>query len=315
MLSYLIRRLGSALLTIWIATTLAFVALRVIPGDPIAEQFAQSGLPESKIAEMVASRRAELGLDQPMFVQYTAMLVGLLHGDLGRSLVSDRLVSQIIGEQIEPTVILAAGGLGIAVVIGVGLGLITATTSSAWVRRVGVSIAALVLSAPIYWTGTLAITIFSVGLRLLPSAGGDDLQSLILPWFVLGLSVSGSIARVTVSSLDDTRESDFIRTARAKGLRERQVTRDHILRASLGPILTVIALQAGFLLGGTIVTEAIFVRPGIGQVMLTAIGNKDFAVVQGIVVLSALVYSLLSTLADLVIAAIDPRVRMVSYRA
>ena len=313
MIAFVARRAGSAFFTIWIAATLAFVALRILPGDPILEQYAQSGLPESKIAEMVANRRSELGLDQPIAIQYAVTIVGLLHGDLGHSLVSNRPVSQIIAEQIGPTVILAVGGLGIAIIFGIGLGILTATTSVPWVRRAGLTLAAIVLAAPIYWTGTLAITIFSVGLRLLPSAGSDDLSGLILPWLVLGFSVSGSIARVTMSSLDDTREADFVRTARAKGLPERRVTRDHILRASLGPIVTVIALQAGFLLGGAVVTEAIFVRPGLGQVLLSAIGNKDFAVVEGIVVLNAIVYSVLNMSADMLTAALDPRVRAISY--
>jgi len=170
-------------------------------------------------------------------------------------------------------------------------------------------VVALILSSPVYWLGTLAIYLFSVGLRVLPSTGSGDLRHLILPWLALGLSLSGSIARVTASSLAELRGADFVRTARAKGLPERHIVVRHMLRAGLGPILSVIALQTGFLLGGAVVTEALFVRQGIGLILLGAVQDKDFPVVQGIVILSGIVYSVVNTAADLLSAALDPRTR------
>lgn len=306
MLAYLTRRLGAAILTLWLAVTLAFIAFQVIPGDAIAAQLARSGATPAQIA----ARRAQLGLDDPIIVQYTRTLAGLLHGDLGRSLMSGRPVSETIGEQFGATLVLASGALVVAVVFGIGLGVWSSASRSRLVRGIATFLTALILSSPVYWIGTLAIYLFSVGLRLLPSTGsGDELRFLLLPWLTLGIGVSGSIARVTASSLDDARRADFVRMARAKGLHERQVLIHHMLRAGFAPILAVIALQTGFLLGGTVITEALFVRQGIGQVLLVAIQEKDFPVVQGIVVLSAITYNLANTFADLLIGAIDPRVR------
>jgi len=306
MLIYWLRRLVAAILTLWLAVTLAFLALRIIPGDAIAARLAQAGATPAQIA----ARRAALGLDQPLMIQYGQMLGALLRGDLGRSLVTDRPVDVIIGEQFGATVVLAAGALVVAIMVGIGLGVLSAVSSSPLLRHAAGLIVALLLSAPVYWSGTLAIYLFSVGLRILPATGSGDWTHLILPSLALGLSIAGSIARVTAANLREVRSADFIRTARSKGLTERQVVVRHMLRASLGPILTVIALQTGFLLGGTVITETLFVRQGIGQVLLSAIEDKDYPVVQGIVVLSAITYSLVNTAADLLVAAFDPRVRL-----
>jgi peptide/nickel transport system permease protein len=306
MLAYLLRRLGATVLTVWLALTLAFVALRIIPGDAIAAQLARGG---ASLAQ-IAARRAALGLDQPMLVQYLQTIGSLLRGDLGRSITSERLVVEMIGEQFGATITLTVGAVIVAVVVGIGLGLVTATARSRIARGSATLVVTLILSSPVYWSGTLAIYVFGVGLRLLPSAGSGDVRHLILPWLVLGLSLTGSIARVTTASLNDLRSAEFVRTARAKGLRERQIVLNHMLRAGIAPILAVVALQTGFLLGGTVITESLFVRPGIGQVLLNAINDKDFPVVQGIVILSAITYSLVNTVADLLIAALDPRIRL-----
>ncbi len=311
MLAYLLRRVAAAILTVWIAVTLAFVGLRIIPGDAIAALLARGGAS----AEQIVAQRAELGLDRPVLTQYVQAIVGLLRGDLGYSLITERPVSDTIAEQLGATVILALGALVIAIVAGIGLGIVLAMGRSPLVRRGALALVVLILSSPVYWVGTIAIYLFSVYLRLLPSTGSGDLRHLILPWLTLGLSLSGSIARVTAASLGDLRSADFVRTARAKGLPEREIVIRHLLRAGLGPILAVIALQTGFLLGGAVVTEALFVRQGIGQVLLSAIQDKDFPVVQGIVVLSGIAYSLVNTAADLLIAALDPRIRLASAAA
>jgi ABC-type dipeptide/oligopeptide/nickel transport system permease component len=301
MLIYLFRRLCAALLTIWIAVSLAFVALRLLPGDAIAAQLAQSGATESQIA----ARRALLGLDQPLLIQYGQTLSGLLRGDFGSSLVSGRPVTTMIAEQVGATAALAVGGLIAAVVIGLGLGIAAALSR---LRFLASLITSLLLSSPVYWTGTLFIYLFSVQMRLLPSTGdGNELRFLILPWLVLGLSLAGGIARLTASSIAQYRDADFIRTARSKGLRERRVITRHMLRVSLPPVVTLVALQTGFLLGGTVITEMLFVRRGIGQVLLMAVNDRDFPVVQGLVVLSAVIYSLANAAADLLAALLDPR--------
>ncbi len=303
---YLLRRLGGAVLTLWLAFTLAFVALRIVPGDAISAQLVSSGASQQEIA----ARRTALGLDQPIPAQYVQALGNLLHGDLGYSILTGRTVAQMIGEQFAATVELAVGGIVVAVLLGIGMGAVASLSSSGWLRGSAFLLSSLSLSSPVYWTGTLAIYFFSVQLRVLPSTGTGDVRHLILPCTALGISLAGSIARVTMANLDQTRRADFVRTARSKGLRERTIAMRHILRASLGPILAVIALQTGFLLGGVVITESLFVRQGIGQVLLDAINGKDYPVVQGIVVLSAIVYSLSYTVADLLTAAFDPRIRL-----
>ncbi|HVO42690.1 MAG TPA: ABC transporter permease [Aggregatilineales bacterium] len=301
---YLLRRLAATLGTLWLVITLTFVALRVLPGDVVREQLMTSGASEAQIAE----RRAELGLDQPILAQYAALLVGLLHGDPGRSIVSGRRVTDILLEQIGPTLVLAGGALIVALIMGIGLGL-TASGANRLISTAALVLITLILSAPVYWMATVAIYVFSVALKLLPSAGGGDLRSLLLPWLSLGLSLAGGIARVTLTSIDETRMADFVRTARSKGLSEGQVLRDHVLRANLGPLVSVIALQSGFLIGGTAITEIVFVRPGLGQVLLNAILSRDYPVVQALVLMGAFSYSAVHFAADALLAVLDPRVR------
>jgi ABC-type dipeptide/oligopeptide/nickel transport system permease component len=292
------------LAVIWLAATLAFIALRIIPGDAITSQLAQSGVSEDAIQE----RRAEQGLDAPIVVQYGRYLRGLIHGDFGNSLLSGQPVAQMIAQQFAPTVMLAGAALVFATILGIGLGCVSALDMG-----LGTTIAARVLvnlslSMPLYWTGTVAIYIFSVWLGLLPSAGGARLSQLVLPVAVLGFHTSGAIARVTHANLREVRSAEFVRAAHAKGLPARSIALRHILRVGLIPVVTVIALQAGFLLGGTVITESLFVRPGIGRLLLEATLQQDYPVVQGIVILAALGYALINTSADLLYRLLDPRV-------
>jgi peptide/nickel transport system permease protein len=219
-------------------------------------------------------------------------------------------VIEMIREQFGATVILAFGGVLVGAIVGVSMGALAVLAHWRVIRALALFVTSLSLSSPVYWTGTLAIYLFSVNLRILPSTGTGEFRHLILPCSVLGLSLAGSIARVTMATLEATRQADFIRTARSKGLRERTIIMQHNLRASLGPIVAIIALQTGFLLGGVVVTEALFVRQGIGRVLLDAITGKDYPVVQGLVMLSAIIYSLTNTAADLIAAALDPRIQL-----
>jgi ABC-type dipeptide/oligopeptide/nickel transport system permease component len=306
MSNFLVRRAQSAFISVWIAVTLTFVLLRLIPGDAVSDTLLRSGASRTVIAQ----RRATLGLDQPLPIQYVSMIGGLLRGDLGTSLVSGRPVAAVLREQFAATVTLASGALIAALLIGVPLGMVTALSDKARLRSLASGIATLSMASPVYWTGTLAIYLFSVQLRWLPSTGsGSQLRFLILPWLVLGFSIAGSIARVTASSLTDVRRADYVRTAQAKGLRARLILLRHMLRPALTPILAVVALQIGFLLGGAVITEMMFVRSGLGQVMLAAVNERDYTVVQGVVILSAVMYSTASLIADLVTVAFDPRVR------
>ena len=304
----LIRVIFSSLLIIWLAATLAFFALRVIPGDAIETQLIESGASASTIAE----RRAAAGLNAPLPAQYVDFLSGLWRGDLGVSLLDGRPVVQIILDHIEPTITLAISALAVAVSFGLVLGTFAALNVGWGISTVSRVLISLALSVPIYWTGTIAIFVFTVQLNLLPSAGAGRLSQLILPAGVLGFHTAGAIGQVIEASIRETLKMDFVRTAYAKGLRERAVMVRHVLRASLLPAVTVIAAQAGFLLGGVVITEALFNRPGIGSILLDATLLQNYPVVQGIVVWSAIVYALMNGLADLLYRLLDPRVRIYS---
>ncbi len=295
----MIWKLATTLAVIWLAATLAFFALHVLPGDAIQGELLGSGASVDEIAQ----RRAALGLDAPVLVQYENYLLSLLRGDLGVSLLNGQPVTEVISEQLAPTVALAVTALIIAIILGLSLGTLAALDwRGSHIARLVLDVA---LSAPIYWTGTLAIYIFAVRLNWLPTSGSTN---LILPAGVLGFSAAGGIGQVVRANVRETLAFDFVRTARAKGLREVRVIIRHVLRASLLPAVTVIALQAGFLLGGVVITESLFIRPGIGRVLLNATLKQDYPVVQGIVVLGAVVYTLLNATADVVYRLLDPRV-------
>ncbi len=295
----LIRRLSTMLVTIWLAATLAFFALRLLPGDAIVAQLIQVGVPE----EIIDDYRAQDGLTDPAGVQYLRFLGGLLRGDLGLSLLSREPVSAMILRNLLPTLTLALPALMLASILGTALGVAGAMQWGA-----AQAITSLSLSTPIYWTGTLAIFIFTVQLGWLPSAGSGRLSHLVLPVAVLSFHTAGTIARVTQANVRAALNADFVPVARAKGLRERQVLFRHILRVGLLPIAQVIALQAGFLLSGTVITEMLFVRPGIGKLLYDSTLKQDYPVVQGVVIFSAVVYTALNALADVLYPLLDPRV-------
>ena len=306
MLAYTARRLLTTLLVIWAAVTLAFVALRLLPGDALSAQLTQGGASAAEIA----ARRAALGLDAPPLQQYVVYLGGLLRGDLGVSLLNRQPVAAAILQQLPPTIALAAAALAVALAAGLALGFVSAAARPGWLRRISGWAAALALSMPVYWTGTLAIWVFSVQLGWLPATGAGELRHLILPAGVLGFNVAGSIARVTHAGLAEAQGQGFVLYARAKGLRERQVWGRHILRAGLMPVIAVVALQVGFLLSGAVITETLFARGGLGGLLLRAILDQDLPVVQGVVVVAAVVYSGASALADALYALADPRARL-----
>lgn len=309
MLALAARRMLNALITIWLAVTLAFILLRLLPGDAFRARLSLAGASPAQIE----ARRALLGLDAPLLNQYVSLITGLLQGDLGYSLVSGRKVNEMILEPFGSSLILAGGAMVAGFVMGGSMGVTAALARSRLSRVSAWLIAFASVSSPIYWISTLAILLFSVGLKWLPSTGaGVGIRPLILPWLVLGFTVSGGMARLVGTVLNELKDADFARTARAKGLSPRRITYVHLLRAGAGTIITFIMLQIGFLLSGTVVTEMIFVRPGIGSVLLSAIHDQDFPVVQGVVILSAVIYAISITIAEVTAGLIDPRLRMSS---
>jgi len=302
---FVLQRVGAALIVAWIALSAAFVVLRALPGDAVDATLARAGASPAE----VAAQRESLGLTDPLLQQYAAYLGGVARGNLGESLVTGQPVAQMIGQNLGPTAALAGSALLVGVTLGLALGLVAGLASRRAPGWLAEGAAALALSMPVYWTATLAIYIFTVVLAVLPGVGGSGPRQLILPAAVLGFHTAGSIAQVTARSIRRAAGQDFVRTARAKGLGEADVA-DHILRVGLLPVIAVVALQLGFLLGGTVVTESIFVRQGLGRLLLTAIDNRDFPVIQGVVTLTALAYSAIHALADVLYALADPRMRV-----
>lgn len=294
------------LLTIWLAITITFFALRLTPVDAITAELVNTGAD----AAIIEQRRELYGLHLPVFSQYVNYLTGLFRGDLGVSFARDLPVSLMVSEAFGSTMLLAvpafvlSAGLGIMVGIGAGI------PSRYRLHLLAKGYSTLAISMPAYWTGTLIIFLFSATLKWLPSSGDGDLRYLILPVGVLAFHTSGAIARVVQTAVTETLSADFVRTARAKGLPAHLILYRHVLRVSLLPVVTVMGLQAGFLLGGTVITEILFLRAGLGRLLLDATLRRDYPVVQAGVLLSAVIYLVITTIMDSVYRWLDPRIRL-----
>ncbi len=305
MVQYVGKRLLAAIPVLWGVATLVFLAIRLVPGDPAEAILAQSGGSGTSLAQL----RAQLGLDGPLYVQYARFLGNTLRGDLGRSLFTNRPVAQTIGEQLPHTVQLALAAMAIAMVVGGVLGSIAALKSGSWIDTLCMILAVIGVSTPVFWSALLFILLFTTVLHWLPAIGQGDLRHLVMPALVLGLASSGTIARLVRSSLLEVLSQDYIVVARSKGLSEGKVFLRHALRNALIPTVTVIGLQFGFLLGGAVVTETVFSRQGMGRLIVDAILWKDFPLIQGIVLLSAVLYTLVNLAVDVSYAFLDPRIR------
>jgi ABC-type dipeptide/oligopeptide/nickel transport system permease component len=301
MVRYIARRLLGAIPVLWGVATLVFVVLHLLPGDPALLMLSEAGAS----AESVAQLRAELHLDDPLLLQYGRYLADLCRGDLGRSLFTGRQVTTTIAEQLPSTVELALAAMAVAIALGTALGVLAAVRGGTWLDSVATAVSIVGVSVPIFWSGLLLIWLLSLRLNLLPATGPDQ---LLMPALVLGFASAGAIARLVRGSLLEALSQDYVNTARAKGLRERTIVLRHALKAAFIPVVTLIGLQFGFLLGGTVVTETIFSRPGIGRLMVNAILWKDLPLVQGIALLVALSYTLLNLAVDVLYAYLDPRI-------
>jgi len=305
MLVLIARRLVWAVFALWGITTLVFILLRVLPGDPARTILAASGASETAIAQA----REQMGLDEALPVQYGRYLWNLAQGDLGRSLFSNRPVLLTITEQLPSTFELAAAALVVTIVLGLGLGVLAARYAGSWLDRVTVGIAVLGVSTPLFWSGLLLIWLFSLVLRWLPASGADSWRHLVMPAILLGAVGAAPLVRVVRSNLLTVLQTDYITVARGKGLPETLILLRHALRNALLPGLNLIGLQAGFLLGGAVITETVFARPGLGRVVVDAILWKDLPVVQGAVLLIASIYIVVNLGVDLISIVFDPRQR------
>ena len=304
MLPYIGRRLLGAIPVLWGVATLVFVIMRLVPGDPAALMLSESGGSAQAIAEF----RTELGLDDPLVVQYGQYLARLAQADLGTSLFTQRSVMVTIGEQLLSTIELAIAAILVAIILGTILGVMAAARHGTWIDTAVMAFSVTGISIPIFWSALLLIWLFALVLGWLPATGQGGISHLILPALVLGFASAGAITRLVRASLLETMDQDFVSTARAKGLAEHTILIRHAMKNAFIPVISIIGLQFGFLLGGTVVIETIFSRPGIGQLMVNAILWKDLPLVQGIVLLVALVYTLVNLATDLAYAYLDPRI-------
>jgi len=291
---------------LWAAATLTFLALQVIPGDPVAAAMAEANATE----DMLARRRAALGLDLPLPMQYIRYLDNLLHGDLGVSWYGGEPVALLLRAYAPFTFNLALGGVLVATILGVNLGMFSVAGGESWRGQIVRSLTGLILSAPVMFTGTLLIWILAIWLPILPATGQGDLSRLVLPVLAVGLTSAGGIARALDASVSGTLGEPFIQTARAKGLKRWQVLWRHALRVGALPVVDMIVLQFGYLAGGAVITESVFARSGLGRLLVAAVLRRDLPVVQGVVLISALAYGLFNLLADLLHAWLDPRLRI-----
>jgi peptide/nickel transport system permease protein len=311
MFAFLRRR---ALLTIPLLLAVSLVVfsmLYFLPGDPVLLMMAESG-GGAKLAdgsdEQYQRIRHELGLDQPAYVQFGRFVLNAVRGDLGRSFRSGQPVAQEIAEVFPNTARLAALSLGVAVAVGLLLGTIAAVYHQTWIDNAAMLLALVGVAMPNFWFGLMLLFLFALTLGWLPATGYGEWNAILLPAAALGLRAAAVIARLTRSSLLEVLHNEYVTTARAKGLSETTTIVRHALRNALIPVVTVVGLQFGDLLAGTVVVETVFARPGLGSLITTAILSKDFPIVQGTVLLVATCYIIVNLLADLSYAILDPRI-------
>ena len=305
MYAYTARRLLSALPVLIGVSVLVFLMLHLVPGDPVTLMLADF----QTNPEQLALLQSQLHLDEPLPKQYGRFVWGALRGDLGYSIRSKRPVATEIADNLPSTIGLATAGLAVAILLGVPLGILAATKQYSWLDAGSMLFALFGVAMPNFWLGLLIMLVFSLKLRLLPATGGGDLKHLIMPALTLGMGASAIIARLARSSMLEVLRQEYVTVARAKGLSELQVILRHALKNSLIPVVTIFGLQFGQLLGGAVVVEIVFSRPGLGRLLVDGILTKDFPLVQGVVLVVATSYVLVNLVVDLSYGFLDPRIR------
>jgi len=303
-MSRLLSRLLGAILTLFITWSVVFGAMRLAPGDPVLLML--QGTPISDAAMDAA--RTKLGLDQPFVVQYLTFLADAVRGDFGDSFRSRQPVVKLIGDEFPYTLQLAIGGFVVGVLLGGALGIAAGIWPNGWIDMVCMTFALAGLSLPSFWIGMILIQIFATELGWVPVLG-SGLDALVLPSITLGLFIAGGLARLVRNSIIEVMAQDYIRTAYAKGLTAVRVITRHAMRNADIPPLTLLGIQFALLIGGAVVTETVFARPGIGRLLVQAVLEKDFPVVQGVVVLTTAAYVLINLLIDIAYGIIDPRMQ------
>jgi len=307
LLRYALGRLIGTVPVLFGVTLLVFLMAWVTPGDPVVAMLGEASQGISRQA--LDDLRRELGLDRPLPVQYVGYVAGLLRGDLGNSVRSRRPVLAEIRDRLPATLELALAALTIAVALGVTLGVLAAVRKRTWVDGAAIAVALVGVSIPVFWSGFLLMMVFALELGWLPASGRGTWRHLVLPAVTVGVSSAAFIARITRGAVLEALAQDYVRTAKAKGLAPRRVVMRHALRNALLPIVTVVGLQLGGLLGGAVLTETVFAWPGVGRLLVDAIVARDLPLVQGSVLVISLLFILVNLAVDLSYAAINPKVR------
>ncbi|MDR3436364.1 glutathione ABC transporter permease GsiC [Telmatospirillum sp.] len=304
MLSYLIRRVTSVLPVLLVVSLLVFLFIHMLPGDP-----ARLVAGPDATALDIANVRESLGLDKPLWQQYLRFVTHAVQGDFGQSLKNKIPVIEVIGERFWPTVLLTVVAMAWSTVFGLLIGVLSAVRRGRWQDYGGMILAVSGISFPAFWLGLLMIDLFSVRLHWLPTGGYEGWKSFVMPSFALGLGVAAVMARFTRSAFLEIAREDYIRTARAKGVTERLVVWKHVLRNAMIPIITMVGLQFGFLLGGSIVVETVFSWPGLGRLLVDSVAYRDYPVIQAEILLFSIEFILINLAVDLLYAAANPEIR------
>lgn len=304
MLGYLVKRLIATIPVILLVAVCVFGFVHMLPGDPARLIAGMDASPEDVLAV-----RKSLGLDQPLAEQFVHYVSRVLHGDFGTSLKTRRPVVEEIGQRLMPTVWLTVFAMAWSVVAGLLIGVISAVKRGRWPDYVGMIIAVSGISFPPFWLGLLLISVFSVRLGWFPTGGYGTWQHFVMPSFTLGVGVAAVMARFTRSAFIEIAREDYVRTARAKGVPERSVIWHHALRNALIPIITMVGLQFGFLLGGSIVVETVFSWPGVGRLLVNSVSLRDYPVIQALILLFSIQFIVINLLVDVLYVFANPEIR------
>ena len=305
MFRYIVKRIIGVIPTLILVVTFVFLFVRMIPGDP-----ARLVAGEQATQEDVEIIREELGLNKSLPSQYVTYVTGLFRGDLGTSLRTKRPVTTEVSNRYANTVRLTLLSLAWSSVAGILLGVWSGKNRSKWQDYTGMTLAVSGISLPTFWVGFMLIIVFSVKLKWLPTTGAEGIKSLILPAFALGTSVAAVVARFTRSSLIEVLKEDYIRTARAKGLKEKTVIWGHAFRNSMISVVTVIGLQFGYLLGGSVVTESVFAFPGLGSLLIESVNYRDYPAIQSLILIFSLHFILINLLVDILYEVLNPEIQL-----
>jgi peptide/nickel transport system permease protein len=294
--------------TIVLTSLVVFLMLHLIPGDPASIYLGENQSTPERLEQI----REQLGLNRPLYVQFGDFLLRAVQGDLGRSVQTNRPVIQEIGDRLPNTITLAVSAMVLAVLLGITLGVLAGLRQNTWLDTTLMLVALAGVSIPVFWLGLLLILLFAVQLGWLPATGEGGWRGLILPTVALAALSTATLARLVRASIIEVLSQDYVRTSRAKGLRQAAIVIRHALPNALIPVVTVIGLQFGNLLSGAVITESVFARVGLGKLVVDSIQNKDFPTVQGVILVLATIYVVVNLIVDLSYAVIDPRIRLQS---